>query len=121
MPSTSITKILEASAAGQTGHALALSSALLEEHPDCPYLLVSHAVLIQIQDPPGEHTHEEAEESLLRAHATDKDYLSAVEELAHFYYAVRPDAAKARLFAREYIERSRQIVERMHAILHAMP
>ena len=120
MPANSITKILEAAAAGQTAHALELSSALLKEHPDCPYLLVAHAVLIQLQDPAGEHTLEEAEASLIRAHATDNNYLPAVEELALFYYAVRPDAAKARVFAREYIRRNGEIVERMHAILEAM-
>jgi hypothetical protein len=73
MPASSITKILEAAAAGQTGRALELSSALLEEHPDCPYLLVSHAVLIQVQDPADEHTLEDAEESLNRARATDNN------------------------------------------------
>jgi hypothetical protein len=37
------------------------------------------------------HTLEEAEEVLLRAHSVDRSYLPALEELAHYYDAVKPD------------------------------
>lgn len=71
MPSKSMATIVEAVAADNLGQALALSSALLTEHQDCPYLFVWHAVLIQVQVPAGDHTLEEAEECLLREERQD--------------------------------------------------
>jgi len=117
--STSIKSILEAAAAGKTAEALTGTIALLQERPDCPYLLVWHAVLIQVQDPVGEQTLEEAEASLLRAHATDANYIPALEELAHYYDAVKPDPIKARAFASAYIETSRKVLDEMQAIVDA--
>lgn len=117
MSMISTRSILEAAEAGRTTEALAEANALLRDHPDCPYLLVLHAVLIQVQDPTGEQTLEDAEASLLRAHATDPNYLPALEELAHYYDAVNCDPVKARAFAAAYIEKSRRILDEMQAIV----
>ena len=60
----------------------------------------------------------EAEECLLRAHATDPNYLPALEQLPHFYDAVSPDAAKARAFAAAYLE-SRKVLEELQDIVNS--
>ena len=119
MSSISIRSILEAAAAGELAQALVRAGASLREHADCPYLLVWHAILIQAQDPAGEETFEDAEASLLRAHATDPNYLPALEELAHYYDAVSPDPVKARTFAAAYIEKSRRALGEMQGIVDA--
>jgi hypothetical protein len=118
MPSTSIKVILETAVAGRTLDAVRLSKALRRDYPDCPYLLVFHAILIQSLDTvEDDYTLDDAEVSLLRAHEVDKSYLPALEELAHFYDAVKPDPAKARTFAAAYIEKIRPILERMQIIV----
>ena len=61
----------------------------------------------------------EAEECLLRAHATDPNYLPALEQLPHFYDAVSPDAAKARAFAAAYLEKSRKVLEELQDIVNS--
>ena len=118
MPSTSIKVILEAAAAGRTLEAVQLSSALLRDYPDCPYLLVFHAIFIQSLDTvEDDYTLDDAEASLLKAHEVDKSYLPALEELTHFYDIVKPAPAKARTFAKAYIEKSRKILEDMQTIV----
>jgi hypothetical protein len=114
-----IKSILEAAAAGRAADALAETNALLRDHPDCPYLLVWQAILIQVQDPAGAQTLEDAEASLLRAHATDSNYLPALQELAHYYDAVSPDQEKARIFASRYIEKSQKVLDEMRTIVNA--
>jgi hypothetical protein len=114
-----IRSILEAAAVGRTAEALADTSALLRDHPDCPYLLVLHAIFIQVHDPAGGQTLEDAEASLLRAHATDANYLPALEELAHYYDAVHPDPTKARAFAAAYIAKTRKILGEMQTIVES--
>jgi hypothetical protein len=110
--------ILETAAAGRMTEAVRLSRALLREHPDCPYLLVFHAIFIQsLGTVDDDHTLDDAEASLLKAHEVDKSYLPALEELAHFYDAVNPDPAKARAFAKTYLEKSRKILEEMQTIV----
>lgn len=115
---TRIKSILDAMAAGRSADALAATDALLGAHPDCPYLLVWRAVLIQVQDPAGKQTLEDAEASLLRAHASDPNYLPALQELAHFYHAVSRDHKKARIFASRYIEKSQELLQEMRAIIN---
>jgi hypothetical protein len=117
-----ITPILNAAHAGDVSRALELSTALLAEFEDCPYLLVLHSILIRMEDSETlSHTLEEAEQVLLRAHSVDKSYLPALEELAHYYDAVRPDPEKARAFASRYIEKSQKVLDEMRAIVDAPP
>jgi hypothetical protein len=109
---------LEAAGAGDVRQALDVCSALLNECPDSPYLLVWRAILIQAQDDPASAlTLQDAEQSLLRAYGTDANYLPALEELAHFYDAVEPDAMKARKYAREYLEKSYAVVHQLREII----
>jgi hypothetical protein len=115
--STTIKSALEAAVAGRTSEALALVNALVLERADCPYLLVWQAILIQVQDPVGPQTLEDAEAGLLQAYATDPNYLPAIQELAHYYDAVRPDADKALAFATQYIEKSQKILDEMRQII----
>jgi hypothetical protein len=113
-----IAPILEAARIDDISRALELSTALLTECEDCPYLLVLHSILIRMEDSePLSHTLEEAEQALLRAHSLDHSYLPALEELAHYYDAVSPDPAKARAFAAAYIEKSRKVLDEMQTIV----
>jgi hypothetical protein len=113
-----ITAILEAARADDISRALELSTALLSEYEDCPYLLVLHSILIRMEDSEHlSHTLEEAEQALLRAHSLDHSYLPALEELAHYYDAVSPDAKKAHAFAAEYIEKGRKVLGEMRTIV----
>ena len=115
-----IVPILEAARTNNISRALELSTALLKEYADCPYLLVLHSILIRMEDSePLSQTLEEAEQVLLRAHSLDQSYLPALEELAHFYDAVSPDPAKARAFAAAYIEKGRKVLDEMQTIVDA--
>lgn len=116
MNNNGVRSILIAAGEGQTGEALTETTALLRDQPDCPYLLVWRAILIQVQDPAGPHTLDEAEACLLRAHATDPNYLPALEELAHYYDSVNPDLEKARAFAYRYIEKAQKALDEMRRI-----
>ena len=108
---------LEAAGTGDVRQALEVCSALLNECPDSPYLLVWRAILIQAQDDPAcSLTLQDAEQSLLRAYGTDANYLPALEELAHFYDAVEPDAMKARKYAREYLDKSYEVLHQLRTI-----
>jgi hypothetical protein len=110
--------LLEDAAAGRLREALDRSGVLLMQQPDCLYLLVWRAILIQAQDSAEGPTLEEAEECLLRAHATDPNYLPALEELAHFDDAIRPADVKAQTFAAAYLEKSTRPLEEMREILN---
>jgi hypothetical protein len=115
-----ITPILKAADADDISRALELSTALLAEFDDCPYLLVLHSILIRMEDSATlSHTLEEAEQVLLQAHSVDRSYLPALEELAHFYDAVHPDPEKARAFASRYIEKSQKVLDEMRTIVNA--
>jgi len=115
--SITMKSILEAAADGRTSEALAGTNALLGAHPDCPYLLVWQAILIQVQGPDSTQTLDDAEASLIRAHTIDPNYLPALEELAHFYDAVKCNREKAREFASRYIQRSQKIVNNLRTII----
>jgi hypothetical protein len=113
-----IAPILEAARVDEVSRALELSSALLKKCGDCPYLLVLHSILIRHNNSEHlSHTLQEAEESLLRAHAVDRSYLPALEELAHYYDAVDPNPEKARAFAAAYIEKGRKVLDGMQTIV----
>lgn len=90
----------------------------LSVHPDCPHLLVRKAILIQVQSEPiGVPGLDEAERCLLAAYAHDDKFLEAIEELAHFYDAVCPDATKARMYAARYIALATPVIRDLTAIL----
>ncbi|MFZ0415129.1 MAG: hypothetical protein WA766_07125 [Candidatus Acidiferrales bacterium] len=90
---------------------------LLVECPDCPSLLVSRGVVIQLLDHREGPALNEAERSFLRALEVAPDNVSAIEELAHYYDAVVNDPAKAKHFAREYLSRVQPVIEEMRTIL----
>jgi hypothetical protein len=118
MPTVDIKTVLEAARTGEISKALAVTGALLQERADCPYLLVLHARLIQLEvDLVSGYTLADAEASLPGAHQTDPSYLPALEDLAHYYDAVDPDPVKARDFAAQYIEKNRKILEEMEQII----
>jgi hypothetical protein len=99
-------------------HELSATDAALGQHPDCPYLLVRKAILIQTQDNGHDgYTLEDAERCLLRAHQLDDTYLEAIEELAHFYHAVKVNVAEAKRFAQRYLDRVGPIGEELREIL----
>ena len=104
-------------AARHFDEALAKIDELLVRCPDCPSLLVSRGVAIQVLD----HQHgpplSEAERSFLHAVELAQDNLSAIEELAHYYDAVAADPVRAKHFAREYISRVEPVIEEMRKIL----
>jgi hypothetical protein len=97
--------------------ALLLVEELLSRIPDCPYLLVSRAVLIMLQEDSTGPPLSEAEKDLLRAYELSPKDLDTLEELAHLYDVVIPDRAKAKQFARLYVERVQEVLAEMHAIL----
>lgn len=96
--------------------ALAAVTQLLREDQDCPYFLVQRAMLIQIVDDAGELTLADAERDLERAHKLDGAFLSAIEELAHFYDAVDPNPDKARHFAKLFLQKVEQSLTQMKEI-----
>ena len=97
--------------------ALDVTARLLARIPDCPYLLVRRGILIQLGDDEDDGlTLADAERCLLEANATDPMYLPALEELAHFYDAVRPHPQRARNYAQRYIQEAKPILEAMQSI-----
>jgi len=107
--------------AEQFDEALALVDKLLLTCPDCPYLLVTRGMLIQLLD----HEHGpplgEAEENLIRALTLAPGNLDALEELAHYYDAVAPNPAKAKFYAEEYLKRAEPAIEKIKTILSEAP
>jgi hypothetical protein len=83
--------------------ALALVDRLLLGTLDRPYLLVTHGMLIQLLDyqngPPLQ------EKNFLMALRLAPGSLDALEELAHYYDAVAPNATKAKFYAAEYFKK----------------
>ena len=109
--------VLALARAGDTARGLEMIGEALEVHPDCPYLLVLQAVLIQAQRTEGPLGLKDAERSLLRAYEIDAGYLPAIEELAHYYDAVEPDQERPRAYARQYIDKTSEPLLRMRQIL----
>ncbi len=97
--------------------ALSLVDRLLSKCPDCPYLLVTRGMAIQLLDHQGGPPLHEAERSFLRALEIEPDYLAAIEELAHYYDAVADDTKKAQYFAREYLRRVEPSLKKLNVIL----
>ena len=98
--------------------ALRLIDRLLLRAPDCPYLLVTRGILIQLLDHQNGPPLQEAEENFLKALALAPGNLDALEELAHYYDAVAPDAIKAKFYAREYLEKAEPALEKIKKILY---
>lgn len=117
MATGTTSSVLALARAGDTARGLEMIGEALEAQPDCPYLLVLQAVLIQAQRTEGPLGLKDAERSLLKAYATDAGYLPAIEELAHYYDAVEPDEEKARAYARQYIDGTSEPLSRMREIL----
>lgn len=110
-------EIHELFAARQFDDALAKIDKLLAQCPDCPNLLVSRGVVIQLLDHREGPALKEAERSLLRALEVSPDNVNAIEELAHYYDAVADDSEKAKHFAREYLNRVEPVTQEMRALL----
>ncbi|MFI5127324.1 MAG: hypothetical protein ACHQJX_10905 [Candidatus Acidiferrales bacterium] len=110
-------EILKLFAAHQFDEALAEIDRSLAQCPDCPSLLVSRGVVIQLLNHRKGPALSEAERSFLRALEVAPDNISAIEELAHYYDAVADDSEKAKLFAREYLNRVEPVIEEMRALL----
>lgn|GEM_PF-5603834 len=104
-------------AARQFEEALAKIDGLLAQCPDCPSLLVSRGVVIQLLDHRKGPALSEAERSFLRALEVAPDHVSAIEELAHYYDAVVDDSEKAKHFARSYLNRVEPVIQEMRVIL----
>ena len=98
--------------------ALALVDHLLLGAPDCPYLLVTRGMLIQLLDHQNGPTLQEAEKSFLAALKLAPGSLDALEELAHYYDAVAPDATKAKFYAAEYFKKAEPALEKIRVILN---
>jgi hypothetical protein len=116
MHEANVRRALSLARSGEAARALELTAKILEGEPECPYLLVLQAVLIQAQDTDTPFTLRDAEASLLRAVDVEPGYLLALEELAHYYDAVEPDADKARSYARRYLERGASVLAAMREI-----
>ena len=97
--------------------ALRLVDGLLSTSPDCPHLLVSRGMLIQLLD----HQHgpplRDAEQAFLKALSLAPENLDALEELANFYDAVTPNLPKAQEYAGRYLELVEPVRKKMAAIL----
>ena len=97
---------------GRRADALRLTTDLLRADGGCPYLLVLRSRLIQVDESDSTLTLEDAENCLLAAVRIDPTYLAALEDLAHYYDAVAPDRAKARLYASQFLEQvNTQVLE----------
>ena len=101
----------------QFDEALAKIDRSLAQCPDCPSLLVSRGVVIQLLDHREGPALSEAERSFLRALEVSPDNVNAIEELAHYYDAVADDSEKAKHFAREYLSRVEPVIQEMRALL----
>ncbi|MGB6716247.1 MAG: hypothetical protein WBE47_04770, partial [Candidatus Acidiferrales bacterium] len=103
--------------ARQFDKALALVDRLLSQSPECPYLLVSRGILIQLLDHGEGPPLEEAERSFLEALTFAPDNLDTLEELAHYYDSVAPNAEKAKFYAEQYLKRAEPALEKIKKIL----
>lgn len=101
--------------------ALKLVDQLLSKSPDCPYLLVTRGMLIQLLDHQNGPALREAEENFLKALTLAPESLDALEELAHFYDAVEPNATKAKFYASEYVKRAEPALKKIRNILNERP
>lgn len=110
-------EIHELFAARQFDEALTKIDKLLSQCPDCPSLLVSRGIVIQLVDHREGPALSEAERSFLRALEVSPDNVNAIEELAHYYGAVADDSDKAKHFAREYLSRVEPVIQEMRALL----
>lgn len=104
--------------AEQFDDALTLVDQLLLKSPDCPYLLVTRGILIQLLDHQNGPPLQEAEENFLRALTLAPGNLDALEELAHYYDAVEPNATKAKFYAAEYLKKAEPALEKIRNILN---
>ena len=77
-------------------------------------VLVNRAIEIELSD---DGTPEDAERLILRALELDPECLEALEEAAHFYYAVDEQIPKAKLYARKWKERAGKVSAEMDEIL----
>lgn len=87
--------------AGRFKHALAEVNRLLVEWPDNPFLLISLADLIQLQESDDGPTLQEAKAGNVRAMELDRESPAPLIELGHYQYVLDDDAAAAsRSFAK---------------------
>lgn len=68
---------------------------LIKTSPECAHLWVLRGILIQLSDI-STLTLEDAEQSFLKALEIEPDFIEALEDLTHFYYAVMDDKEKTR-------------------------
>lgn len=77
--------------------------------------LVDRALRLQLAEDGGDLS--EVEECLIRAIELDEDNIEALQEIAHLYDAVLPDADKAKRYAVKCREKALNIVSEMDSIL----
>jgi tetratricopeptide (TPR) repeat protein len=112
-----LAKLQELWKSQQFDSALTLVDRLLSESPECPYLLVTRGMLIQLLDHQEGPPLEEAEKAFLKALSLAPGNLEALEELAHYYDAVAPNVQKAKLYAAEYLKKAEPALEKVRTIL----
>jgi hypothetical protein len=94
-------------------------AAAVERCPDCPYLLVKLAILLQLQGERANVELADVERLLQRAFELDPSHLDALDELANFYHATFPNEEQAKAFARQYVQRTARAHAYMRDILSA--
>lgn len=77
--------------------------------------LVDRAIRLQLSDDDGELS--EVEDCLKRALSLDPNSIEVLQEAAHFYDAVVPNARKARKFAMYCRDKAVKIVAEMDGII----
>jgi len=103
--------------AEQFDDALQLVDQLLADSAECPYLLVTRGILIQLLDHKNGPPLSEAEQNFLTALSLAPGNLDAMEELAHYYDAVAPNPDKAKFYAAEYLKKAEPALEKIRSIL----
>jgi Tfp pilus assembly protein PilF len=85
------------------------------DHRTAAFSLVQRAMRIQLGNDDGELA--DAESCLLKALELDPNSIEALQEAAHFYDAVMPDAARVRDYASKCRDQATKVVAEMDEIL----
>lgn len=97
--------------------ALSQVDSLLSLQTESPYLWNLRGDLLQMQDTMDGPPLEESARCYLKALELNANDLEAMESLAHFYDAVNVKPAKAKKFAKAYIEKTKTSIRAMERIL----